>query len=155
MKPRNGAVIALLLLATCNEEPRRQSRPPSNPHARHSASCQPRKSRPGRRSVRAPFRMAATCRPLRRSTKPARSSSCSAARSSIGTWARARPAKKPGSGVRRPASGPTEPAPGAAPDARSGAAMVYDSVRAKKIVLFGGRAGSGYDYEDTWEWDPG
>jgi hypothetical protein len=39
------------------------------------------------------------------------------------------------------------------PDARSGAAMVYDSKRAK-IVLFGGRAGSGLNYEDTWEWDP-
>jgi hypothetical protein len=42
---------------------------------------------------------------------------------------------------------------GSAPEARSGAAMVYDSKRAK-FVLFGGRAGSGYNYEDTWEWDP-
>ena len=31
--------------------------------------------------------------------------------------------------------------------------MVYDSARSK-FVLFGGRAGSGYDHEDTWELDP-
>ena len=43
---------------------------------------------------------------------------------------------------------------GAAPAARTGAAMAYDSIR-NKFVLFGGRAGSGYDYQDTWEWDPG
>jgi hypothetical protein len=42
---------------------------------------------------------------------------------------------------------------GAKPDARSGAAMAYDSARAK-FILFGGRAGSGYNLEDTWEWDP-
>jgi hypothetical protein len=42
---------------------------------------------------------------------------------------------------------------GTAPDARSGAAMVFDSVRGK-FVLFGGRAGSGLNFEDTWEWDP-
>ena len=40
-----------------------------------------------------------------------------------------------------------------APDPRSGAGMVFDSAR-NKLVLFGGRAGSGYDHEDTWEWDP-
>jgi N-acetylneuraminic acid mutarotase len=42
---------------------------------------------------------------------------------------------------------------GAKPAARTGAAMAYDSAR-KIFVLFGGRAGSGYDYQDTWEWDP-
>ena len=42
---------------------------------------------------------------------------------------------------------------GVSPDARSGAAMVFDSARGK-FVLFGGRAGSGFNYEDTWEWDP-
>jgi hypothetical protein len=42
---------------------------------------------------------------------------------------------------------------GAIPDSRSGAAMVYDSIRAK-LILFGGRAGSGSNLEDTWEWDP-
>lgn len=42
---------------------------------------------------------------------------------------------------------------GAKPGARSGAAMVYDSIRAK-LILFGGRAGSGFNLEDTWEWDP-
>lgn len=41
----------------------------------------------------------------------------------------------------------------AKPDPRSGAAMVYDSARAK-FILFGGRAGSGFNLEDTWEWDP-
>jgi len=42
---------------------------------------------------------------------------------------------------------------GTTPAARTGAAMAYDSIR-KVFVLFGGRAGSGYDYQDTWEWDP-
>ena len=42
---------------------------------------------------------------------------------------------------------------GAQPAVRSGSAMVFDSKR-NKIVLFGGRAGSGFNYQDTWEWDP-
>jgi len=42
---------------------------------------------------------------------------------------------------------------GTAPEARSGAAMAYDSARAK-IVLFGGRAGSGLNFEDTWNGIP-
>ena len=42
---------------------------------------------------------------------------------------------------------------GTQPDVRSGAAMVFDSKR-NKIILFGGRAGSGFNYADTWEWDP-
>jgi hypothetical protein len=37
------------------------------------------------------------------------------------------------------------------PSARSGAALVYDSVR-EKIVLFGGASGGGVSNE-TWEWD--
>ena len=45
-------------------------------------------------------------------------------------------------------------ATGTRPAARSGSAMVFDSKR-NKIVLFGGRAGSGFNYQDTWEWDPG
>lgn len=43
---------------------------------------------------------------------------------------------------------------GPAPDARGGAAMVFDPVR-NKMLLFGGRSATGYDYEDLWEWDPG
>jgi hypothetical protein len=42
---------------------------------------------------------------------------------------------------------------GRKPTARSGAVMVYDSKRAK-FVLFGGRAGGGFNYQDTWELDP-
>ena len=42
---------------------------------------------------------------------------------------------------------------GASPSSRSGAAMVYLSEQ-KKFLLFGGRAGSGFNYEDTWSWDP-
>jgi len=42
---------------------------------------------------------------------------------------------------------------GVAPQERSGASMVFDSARGK-LVLFGGRAGSGYNFQDTWEWDP-
>ncbi len=38
------------------------------------------------------------------------------------------------------------------PDARSGAAMVYDSTR-DKLVLFGGRSNTGLNLQDTWEWD--
>jgi MYXO-CTERM domain-containing protein len=44
-------------------------------------------------------------------------------------------------------------ATGSKPQARSGAGWVFDSTR-NKFILFGGRAGSGYDYQDTWEWDP-
>jgi hypothetical protein len=33
-------------------------------------------------------------------------------------------------------------------------ARPWCSIRRAKFVLFGGRAGSGYNYEDTWEWDP-
>ncbi len=42
---------------------------------------------------------------------------------------------------------------GSVPDARGGAAMVFDSVR-NKMLLFGGRSASGYNFEDLWEWDP-
>lgn len=42
---------------------------------------------------------------------------------------------------------------GSAPDARGGAAMVFDPVR-NKMLLFGGRSTSGYNFEDLWEWDP-
>ena len=42
---------------------------------------------------------------------------------------------------------------GGKPSARAGASMVYDSLH-KNFVIFGGRSTTGYDYEDTWEWDP-
>ena len=42
---------------------------------------------------------------------------------------------------------------GTKPSPRGGAAMVYDSAR-KVFVIFGGRSATGYDYEDTWEWNP-
>ena len=42
---------------------------------------------------------------------------------------------------------------GVKPDARSEAAVVYDSVR-DRFILFGGRAGGGSNFEDTWEWNP-
>jgi MYXO-CTERM domain-containing protein len=41
---------------------------------------------------------------------------------------------------------------GTKPEARSGAAMVYDSTR-DKHVLFGGRTSTGLNLQDTWEWD--
>ena len=44
---------------------------------------------------------------------------------------------------------PTDTKPGA----RGGAAMVYDSTR-HVFVIFGGRSNRGYNFEDTWEWDP-
>ena len=42
---------------------------------------------------------------------------------------------------------------GSQPSPRAGASMVFDSTR-NKFVIFGGRSTTGYDYEDTWEWDP-
>jgi hypothetical protein len=45
------------------------------------------------------------------------------------------------------------PMSGAVPDARAGAAMVFDPVH-NKMLLSGGRSASGYNYEDLWEWDP-
>ena len=39
------------------------------------------------------------------------------------------------------------------PSKRAGAGMVFDSSR-NKFIIFGGRATTGYDYEDIWEWDP-
>ncbi|MGB8295883.1 MAG: kelch repeat-containing protein [Polyangia bacterium] len=42
---------------------------------------------------------------------------------------------------------------GSKPGARGGASMAYDSTR-KKLVIFGGRSNTGYDFADTWEWDP-
>jgi hypothetical protein len=42
---------------------------------------------------------------------------------------------------------------GSKPGARGGASMAYDSTR-KKFVIFGGRSNTGYDFADTWEWDP-
>jgi hypothetical protein len=42
---------------------------------------------------------------------------------------------------------------GSKPSARAGSSMIYDPTR-KKFVIFGGRSNTGYDYEDTWEWDP-
>jgi hypothetical protein len=42
---------------------------------------------------------------------------------------------------------------GSRPIARSGAGMVFDSVR-NKFIIFGGRSVTNYDLADTWEWDP-
>jgi hypothetical protein len=43
---------------------------------------------------------------------------------------------------------------GVKPSPRGGAGLVYDSTR-KLFLIFGGRSSTGYDFEDTWEWDPG
>jgi hypothetical protein len=45
------------------------------------------------------------------------------------------------------------PASSNKPSGRAGASMVYDATR-KNFVIFGGRSTTGFDYEDTWEWDP-
>ena len=42
---------------------------------------------------------------------------------------------------------------GRKPSPRAGASMVYDPNR-KNFVIFGGRSTTGYDYQDTWLWDP-
>ncbi len=45
------------------------------------------------------------------------------------------------------------PSLGTRPDLRTGAAVAWDSHR-NRLVVFGGRSGSGSYYEDVWEWDP-
>jgi hypothetical protein len=153
MKPRNGAVIALLLLATCNEE----SQAPVSPtieSAREALGKLPASEvatwkKVGSSSIPDGRYLQAVA--FDESRKVIVMFGGEIFDSGMGTGS---PSQE--TWEWNPATGKwgNRTGTGIAPDARSGAAMVYDSVRAK-FVLFGGRAGSGYNYEDTWEWDPG
>jgi len=152
MKPRNGAVIALLLLATCNEE----SQAPVSPTVESAREA----------LGKLPASEVATWTKVGSSTIPdgryLQAAAFDESRKVVVMFGGE--IFNPNMGNGSPSQETWEWSPatgkwnnrtgtGTAPDARSGAAMVYDSTRAK-FVLFGGRAGSGYNYEDTWEWDP-
>ena len=152
MKPRNGAIIALTLLATCSEEAREPNSsniesaraalgksPPSE-----SATWQQKGSSntPDARYLQS-VAYDETRKVVVMFGGQIYNSSSWSSMPSQDTWE-----WSPATGKWTNRTGT-----GTAPDARSGAAMVYDSLR-NKIVLFGGLAGSHYNFEDTWEWDP-
>jgi hypothetical protein len=151
MKPRNGAIIGLAFLATCSEEARDPSK--SDIESAHAALGV---SPPSEGAVWQ--KVGSSTTPDGRYLQAAAydenrkvvvmfggeiyNSSTYSASPSQETW------------EWSPATGKwTNRTAGVAPDPRSGAAMVFDPQR-NKFVLFGGRAGSGYNFEDTWEWDP-
>ena len=151
MKPRNGAVIALAFLATCSEESRENN--PSNIESARAAL-----------GVSPPSE-SATWQRVGSSTTPdgryLQAVAYDETRKVIVMFGGEIYDPNSYSGAPTndtwewsPATGKwTNRTGGTAPEARSGAAMVFDSQR-NKFVLFGGRAGSGYNVEDTWEWDP-
>jgi hypothetical protein len=152
MKPRNGALVALLFLATCNEEAQ-------NNNATYMESAQAALGVVATSEVAVWHKVGSSSNPDGRylqaiafdesrkvfvlfggtNTNP--STGSVTPNQETWEWSQVTGKWTNRTGV------------GTAPDARSGAAMVFDSVRGK-VVLFGGRAGSGYNYEDTWEWDP-
>jgi hypothetical protein len=152
MKPRNGAIVALLFLATCNEEIQKDD----------SSEVESAKAALG---VVPPSEVAVWQKVGSSSTPDGRYLQAVAfdetrkvlvmfggvtIDSNMGTIS---PNKE--TWEWSPATGKwtNRTGTGDVPDARSGAAMVFDSLRGK-FVLFGGRSGGGYNYEDTWEWDP-
>ena len=157
MKPRNGAIIALLLLATCNEEAQKDNSPTDNPSTIESG-----KSFLGT----IPASEVAVWQKVGASNSPDGRYLQAAAFDELrqvfvmfgGTN------MDPYAGTTTPNKETWEWSPttgkwtnrtgtGVAPTARSGAAMAYDADQ-KKFILFGGRAGSGFNFEDTWEWEP-
>ncbi len=152
MKPRNGAVIALVFLATCSEE----SRDPGSSNI-ESARAALGKSPPteiatwqkagssstpdGRYLQAAAFDETRKVFVMFGGVIYNTSTYSSTPNQETWEW-------NPATGKWTNRTGTS-----AAPLARSGAAMVFDSVR-NKMVLFGGRAGSGSNFEDTWDWDP-
>ena len=152
MKPRNGAIVALLFLATCNEEAQKNAPsntesaqaalgviPPTEVAVWHKAGSS---TNPDGRYLQAvAFDESRKVFVMFGGTNTNPSTGSVTPNQETWEWSQAT-----GKWANRTGAG-------TAPDARSGAAMVFDSVRGK-IVLFGGRAGSGYNYEDTWEWDP-
>ena len=152
MKPRNGALAALFLLATCNEE----SPQPS------SANVESAKQALGTiaaSEVATWQQVGGSLIPAARYLQAAAFDDARKVFVMFGgqVWSNVYGTPSPSQEIWEwsPATGKwsNRASAGTMPDARSGAAMTFDSQR-KKFILFGGRAGSGYDYEDTWEWDP-
>ena len=153
MKTRNGAIVALLLLATCSEEAQDPS-PATVESAREALGKVPGSEVAVWQKVGSSttpdlrYLQAAAFDPVRKvvvmfggtNTNPS-TGAMAAPNQETWTWN-----TTTGKWANRTGTG-------SAPAPRSGAAMVYDS-KWDKMVLFGGRAGSGYNYEDTWEWDP-
>jgi MYXO-CTERM domain-containing protein len=152
MKPRNGAIAALLFLTTCNEA--EQDRNAANVESSSQALGKPAAS-----EVATWKKVGGSNRPDGRYLQAVTfdetrevavmfgglvyDSSTGADAPNQETWEWSPVA---GEWTNRTTTD-------ARPAARSGAAMVFDSQR-NKVILFGGRAGSGYNYQDTWEWDP-
>lgn len=152
MKTRNGAIAALLLLATCTET---SQEPTQTTIAAAQAAM-----------GKVPGSEVATWQKVGSSTIPdlryLQAAAFDTARKVVVMFGGTNYDPSSGTAVPNQETWEWNPATakwtnrtiaGSAPDARSGAAMVYDSKRSK-VILFGGRAGSGYNYEDTWEWDP-
>jgi hypothetical protein len=157
MKPKKGAIIALLLLATCNEQAQKANTSEDTPATVES----------GKRALgKIPASEVATWQKVGSTNSPdGRYLQAAAFDDTRGVFVMFGGTNMdPNMGNPTPNKETWEWSPttgkwtnrtgtGTAPDARSGAAMAYDSDR-KKFILFGGRAGSGFNYEDTWEWDP-
>jgi hypothetical protein len=152
MKSRNGAIVALLFLATCNEEI--QTDDSSNVESAKVALGVVPPS-----EVAVWQKVGSSSRPDARYLQAAAFDETRKVLVMFGGLN-----MNPNMGTVSPNKETWEWSPatgkwtnrtgtGDAPEARSGAAMVFDSLRGK-FVLFGGRSGSGYNYEDTWEWDP-
>jgi hypothetical protein len=150
MKTRNGAIIALLLLATCSQDLQEQN---STESAQSALGLIPPSEvavwrKLGESNLPASRYLQAVA--FDESRKAIVMFGGSILNPNMGTmtpnqetweWSLAT-----GKWTNRTGTGP-------APNARSGAVMVFDSSRGK-LVLFGGRSGSGADFEDTWEFDP-
>jgi hypothetical protein len=151
MKPRNGAIVALLLLATCNEEAQKDA--PSNLEAKVALGVVPPSEvaawqKVGSSTTPDPRYLQAVA--FDETRKVVVMFGGTNADSNTGTTT---PNKETWEWSTTTGKWTNRTIAGSGPDARSGAAMVFDSVRGK-FVLFGGRSGSGYNFEDTWEWDP-
>jgi hypothetical protein len=152
MKPRNGAIVALLVLATCNEEAQKEDFsniesdraalgkvPPSEVAVwqKVGSSTNPE----GRYLQAAAFDETRKVFVMFGGTNTMPNMPMGQPNQETWEWS-----PTTGKWTNRTSAGTT-------PDARSGAAIAFDSARGK-FVMFGGRAGSGFNFEDTWEWDP-
>jgi hypothetical protein len=153
MKPRNGAIVALFFLATCNEEAVQNDAPSKVESAKVALGVVPSSE------VAVWQKVGSNTTPDARYLQAA---AFDETRKVVVMFGGATTDRN--TGVTSPNKETWEWSPatgkwtnrtgtGDAPDARTGAAMVFDSARGK-FVLFGGRSGGSYDYEDTWEWDP-
>jgi len=152
MKPRNGALASLLFLATCTQAD------PTPTDSTNSIS-------PRQALGKVPASEVATWKKVGASNSPDERYLQSAAFDEtrkvlvmfggLAVPYNASPTPRQELWEWSPTTGAwTDRTPtGTKPAVRSGAGMVFDSTR-NKFVLFGGRAGSGYNYQDTWEWDP-